>query len=65
MFEGKSKEELKKMLEEIYFAVEKLEKLSKEKDEIIDKLIRQCNSLYDENQILKLKNSWLFFKIML
>ena len=57
MFEGKSKEELKKMLEEIYFAVEKLEKLSKEKDEIIDKLIRQCNSLYDENQILKLKNS--------
>ena len=57
MFEDKSKEELKKMLEEIYFAVEKLEKLSKEKDEIIDKLIRQCNSLYDENQILKLKNS--------
>ena len=57
MFEGKSKEELKKMLEEIYFAVEKLEKKKKKKDEIIDKLIRQCNSLYDENQILKLKNS--------
>lgn len=57
MFENKSKEELKKMLEEIYFAVEKLEKLSKEKDEIIDKLICQCNSLYNENQILKLKNN--------
>jgi hypothetical protein len=57
MFEDKSKEELKKMLEEIYFAVEKLEKLSKEKDKIIDELIYQCNSLYNENQILKLKNS--------
>ena len=55
-FSNKSREELEKMLEEVYELVEKIKFLSQEKDKIIDELLKQCNSLYNENQILKLKN---------
>jgi len=55
-FSNKSREELEKMLEEVYELVEKIEFLSQEKDKIIEELLKQCNSLYNENQILKLKN---------
>jgi hypothetical protein len=55
-FSNKSREELEKMLEEVYELVEKIKFLSQEKDKVIDELLKQCNSLYNENQILKLKN---------
>lgn len=55
-FSNKSREELEKMLEEVYELVEKIKFLSQGKDKVIDELLKQCNSLYNENQILKLKN---------